>query len=89
MNLCRVLPGGAELKGAVDEAIDACAAIGNLREDIHRCKEAAEGEHREKGSPPPPPPPWDVGACAPGFGNGAALWGAAAAALGLAMRAGC
>jgi hypothetical protein len=49
MNLCRVLPGGAELKGAVDEAVDACGAIGNLREDIFRCKRAAEGASQQKG----------------------------------------
>jgi len=44
MNLCRVLPGGTEAKQAVDAAIDACEAIGNLREDILRCKQTAEGE---------------------------------------------
>ena len=44
MNLCRVLPGGAEAKVVVDAAIDACVAIGNLRDDILRCKEKAEGE---------------------------------------------
>ena len=44
MNLCRVLPGGAEAKSAVDEAIDACEAIGNLRDDILKCKQAAENE---------------------------------------------
>ena len=43
MNLCRVLPNGADAKAAVDAAIDACAAIGNLRADIHACKQAAEG----------------------------------------------
>jgi hypothetical protein len=42
MNLCRVLPGGAEAKAAVDEAIDACEDIGNLRDDILKCKQAAE-----------------------------------------------
>lgn len=43
MNLCRVLPNGADAKAAVDAAIDACAPIGNLRADIHACKQAAEG----------------------------------------------
>lgn len=43
MNLCRVLPNGLDAKAAVDEAINRCAAIGNLRADIHACKEAAEG----------------------------------------------
>lgn len=42
MNLCRVLPGGAEAKAAIDAAINACDCIGNLREDILRCKEASE-----------------------------------------------
>lgn len=36
MNLCRVLPGGSEAKLAVDEAIEACSPIGNLRDDIFR-----------------------------------------------------
>lgn len=44
MNLCRVLTGGTEVKEAVDAAIDSCGHIGNLRTDIFRCKEAAEGE---------------------------------------------
>ncbi|KAL4440251.1 hypothetical protein ABPG75_003252 [Micractinium tetrahymenae] len=43
MNLCRVLPNGLDAKAAVDAAINRCAAIGNLRADIHACKEAAEG----------------------------------------------
>ena len=47
MNLCRVLPGGAEAKAAVDEAIDACQGIGNLRDDILKCKEASEEENLE------------------------------------------
>jgi hypothetical protein len=47
MNLCRVLPHGAEAKSGVDKAIDACAVIGNIREDIMRCKEIVEGEGRE------------------------------------------
>jgi hypothetical protein len=34
MSVARLLPGGLEVKGAVDEAIDRCSAIGNLREDI-------------------------------------------------------
>jgi hypothetical protein len=34
MSVVRLLPGGLEVKGAVDEAIDRCSAIGNLREDI-------------------------------------------------------
>ncbi|GAB4814186.1 hypothetical protein N2152v2_001232 [Parachlorella kessleri] len=43
MNLCRVMPGGLEAKASVDEAIDRCGpGIGNLREDIMRCKTAAE-----------------------------------------------
>ena len=37
MNLCRVLPNGMDAKLAVDEAIDASAPIGNLRDDIFRC----------------------------------------------------
>ncbi|KAK9808828.1 hypothetical protein WJX72_004439 [[Myrmecia] bisecta] len=44
MNLCRVLPNGIEAKRAVDEAIDRCCAIGNLREDIHRCKTSSESQ---------------------------------------------
>jgi Inositol hexakisphosphate len=44
MNLCRVLAGGTEAKAAVDEAIDACEDIGNLRDDILKCKQAAENE---------------------------------------------
>jgi hypothetical protein len=36
MNLVRVLPNGREAKLVVDEAIDRCAPIGNLRDDIHR-----------------------------------------------------
>ena len=44
MNLCRVLPGGAEAKAAVDEAIDACEAVGNMRDDILKCKRAADGK---------------------------------------------
>ena len=41
------MPGGLEAKANVDEAIDRCGpTIGNLREDIMRCKAAAE----DKGS---------------------------------------
>lgn len=47
MNLCRVLPGGTEAKAAVDEAINACEDIGNLRDDILKCKQAAENENDE------------------------------------------
>lgn len=47
MNLCRVLPGGTEAKAAVDESIDACEHIGNLRDDILKCKKAAENEDDE------------------------------------------
>ncbi len=47
MNLCRVLPGGTEAKAAVDDAIDACENIGNLRDDILKCKQAAENEDDE------------------------------------------
>ena len=36
MNLCRVLPNGSDAKLAVDNAIDLCASIGNLRNDIVR-----------------------------------------------------
>lgn len=43
MNLCRVLPNGGDAKAAVDAAVERCAGIGNLRADIHACKEAAEG----------------------------------------------
>lgn len=42
MSVARLLPGGLEVKGAVDEAIDRCAAVGNLREDIKACKHNAE-----------------------------------------------
>ncbi|KAK9839780.1 hypothetical protein WJX81_000925 [Elliptochloris bilobata] len=42
MNLCRVLPAGVDAKLLVDEAIDRCARIGNLRDDVLRCKRAAE-----------------------------------------------
>ncbi len=42
MNLCRVLPAGTGAKLLVDEAVDRCARVGNLRDDILRCKRAAE-----------------------------------------------
>ena len=51
MNLCRVLPAGVDAKLLVDEAIDRSARIGNLRDDILRCKRAAEVA---AGSPNPP-----------------------------------
>ena len=44
MNLCRVLPGGAEAKASVDKSIDACENIGNLRDDILHCKQMAESD---------------------------------------------
>ena len=52
MNLCRVLPAGVDAKLLVDEAIDRCARVGNLRDDILRCKRAAEAG---AGSPNPNP----------------------------------
>ncbi|KAK9804170.1 hypothetical protein WJX73_008272 [Symbiochloris irregularis] len=51
MNLLRVLPGGTEAKLAVDDAIDACYPIGNFREDIFRCKEAADAPVPNSASP--------------------------------------
>jgi len=54
MNLCRVLPDGLDCKLAVDEAVDRCNDIGNLRDDILKCKEAAEaapGAGAEAGPP--------------------------------------
>lgn len=42
MNLCRVLPSGVDAKKAVDEAIEQCKAIGNLKEDILKCKQISE-----------------------------------------------
>ena len=43
MNLCRVLPKGTLSKLSVDDAIDRCTPmIGNIREDIRKCKETAE-----------------------------------------------
>ena len=49
MNLCRVLPAGLEAKACVDAAVAACNAIGNLRGDILRCKQAAEASGSEEG----------------------------------------
>lgn len=42
MSLVRLLPGGSEVKAQVDEAIDRCSAVGNLRDDIKACKHSAE-----------------------------------------------
>jgi hypothetical protein len=42
ISVSRLLPKGTEVKGAVDEAIDRCSQIGNLREDIKACKHIAE-----------------------------------------------
>lgn len=42
MAVSRLLPGGMDVKAAVDEAIDRCSRIGNLREDIKACKHIAE-----------------------------------------------
>eukprot|EP00803_Ostreobium_quekettii_P003854 evm.model.scf_787.5 EVM.evm.TU.scf_787.5 scf_787:45503-61553(+) len=38
LNLCRLLPNGLNHKAAVDEAVDRCHNVGNLREDILSCK---------------------------------------------------
>ena len=38
-----MLPNGLDAKSAVDAAVERCAAIGDLRADIHACKQAAEG----------------------------------------------
>ena len=51
MNLCRVLPNGLLGKGQVDEAIDLCTAIGNLREDVYRCKVIVERPLSEEEAP--------------------------------------
>lgn len=51
MNLCRVLPNGLVGKGEVDEAIDLCVAIGNLREDVYRCKVIVERPLSEDEAP--------------------------------------
>jgi hypothetical protein len=42
MSVVRLLPGGTEVKLAVDDAIDKCSAVGNLRDDIKACKHSAE-----------------------------------------------
>jgi hypothetical protein len=42
MSVSRLLPGGMEVKAAVDKAIDQCSSIGNLRADIKACKHLAE-----------------------------------------------
>lgn len=42
MSLSRLLPRGMEVKALVDQAVDRCERIGNLRADIQRCKSIAE-----------------------------------------------
>lgn len=42
LNLVRALPRGRSAKAAADAAVDACASVGDLRDDIVRCKVAAE-----------------------------------------------
>ena len=42
MSVSRLLPGGMEVKAAVDTAIDQCSSVGNLRADIKACKHLAE-----------------------------------------------
>ena len=42
MNLLRLLPGGTEAKLLVDNAIDSCTPIGNVRDDIYRCRALSE-----------------------------------------------
>jgi hypothetical protein len=51
MSLARVLPGGLEVKAQVDESIDRCSAIGNLREDIKACKHSAEAAPAQSEDP--------------------------------------
>ncbi|KAF6255732.1 inositol hexakisphosphate-domain-containing protein [Scenedesmus sp. NREL 46B-D3] len=51
MSVARLLPGGLEVKGAVDEAIDRCSAIGNLREDIKACKHNAAAPGQSSDDP--------------------------------------
>lgn len=47
------MPGGLEAKATVDAAIDRCSAtIGNLREDIMRCRQAAEEDGRSSDGAP-------------------------------------
>lgn len=56
MNLCRVLPKGTLSKLAVDDAIDRCTPqIGNIREDIRKCKEIAETRVSSPTRSPYPP----------------------------------
>lgn len=45
MNLCRVLPSGGDAKKAVDDAIAQCKHIGNLKEDILKCKQMSEDDN--------------------------------------------
>lgn len=52
MSLVRLLPGGMEIKDAVDSAIDRCSAIGNLRADIAVCKHAAEAAPQASSNDP-------------------------------------
>ncbi|WIA11258.1 hypothetical protein OEZ85_011384 [Tetradesmus obliquus] len=51
MSVARLLPGGLEVKGAVDAAIDRCSAIGNLREDIKACKHNASAPGQSSDDP--------------------------------------
>lgn len=51
MSLARVLPGGLEVKTQVDDSIDRCSAIGNLREDIKACKHSAEAAPAQSEDP--------------------------------------
>eukprot|EP00878_Enallax_costatus_P006221 GHUV01006524.1.p1 GENE.GHUV01006524.1~~GHUV01006524.1.p1 ORF type:complete len:1656 (+),score=579.22 GHUV01006524.1:267-5234(+) len=54
MSLARLLPGGSEVKAQVDDSVDRCSAIGNLRDDIKACKHtasaAAPGQTEDPGS---------------------------------------
>ena len=56
MNLLRLLPGGTEAKLQVDKAIDACAQIGNLRDDIYRCH-STPLQQAQRPAPAPAPAP--------------------------------
>ncbi|KAL6785014.1 hypothetical protein ACKKBG_A02080 [Auxenochlorella protothecoides x Auxenochlorella symbiontica] len=49
MNLCRVLRAGADAKEAVDAAIDACGAIGDLRADIAQCRASCAAATDDEG----------------------------------------
>lgn len=51
MSLSRLLPGGMEVKAAVDGAVDRCSSIGNLRQDIKRCKHLAEVPSADREDP--------------------------------------